>query len=223
MSTISSAISQGRAGAGEGVRTQTGLADPLPPKLIRLSVANERSTKVGGKLERAAGIEPASLAWKARVLPLHNARTGREVIVPRGVGKPGSCSGAQIGLAERGLPTARPDSPPQGLEAELHSVFHGDIRVSRLNSIQPPSRYASLGAFGRSKKSSPQVARRTAHSSALRLQPRRLLAEKTLEARAQLRIGLDDARHQRFREKPVGRGHVVDAGDRGHDGVVRER
>jgi NAD(P)-dependent dehydrogenase (short-subunit alcohol dehydrogenase family) len=26
-------------------------------------------------LERAAGIEPASLAWKARVLPLHNARS----------------------------------------------------------------------------------------------------------------------------------------------------
>lgn len=26
-------------------------------------------------LERAAGIEPASLAWKAKVLPLHNART----------------------------------------------------------------------------------------------------------------------------------------------------
>lgn len=27
-----------------------------------------------GFLERAAGIEPASLAWKAKVLPLHNAR-----------------------------------------------------------------------------------------------------------------------------------------------------
>ena len=27
-----------------------------------------------GALERAAGIEPASLAWKAKVLPLHNAR-----------------------------------------------------------------------------------------------------------------------------------------------------
>jgi luciferase family oxidoreductase group 1 len=27
-------------------------------------------------MERAAGIEPASLAWKARVLPLHNARSG---------------------------------------------------------------------------------------------------------------------------------------------------
>jgi hypothetical protein len=27
-------------------------------------------------MERAAGIEPASLAWKARVLPLHNARDG---------------------------------------------------------------------------------------------------------------------------------------------------
>jgi hypothetical protein len=26
------------------------------------------------KVERAAGIEPASLAWKAKVLPLHNAR-----------------------------------------------------------------------------------------------------------------------------------------------------
>ena len=25
-------------------------------------------------LERRAGIEPASLAWKAKVLPLHNAR-----------------------------------------------------------------------------------------------------------------------------------------------------
>ena len=31
---------------------------------------------VSGKilLERAAAIEPASLAWKAKVLPLHNAR-----------------------------------------------------------------------------------------------------------------------------------------------------
>jgi hypothetical protein len=29
-----------------------------------------------GDLERAAGIEPASLAWKAKVLPLHNARVG---------------------------------------------------------------------------------------------------------------------------------------------------
>ncbi len=31
-------------------------------------------TVKGGRLERAAGIEPASLAWKAKVLPLHNAR-----------------------------------------------------------------------------------------------------------------------------------------------------
>ncbi len=28
-------------------------------------------------MERAAGIEPASLAWKAKVLPLHNARAAR--------------------------------------------------------------------------------------------------------------------------------------------------
>ena len=27
-------------------------------------------------MERATGIEPVSLAWKARVLPLHNARSG---------------------------------------------------------------------------------------------------------------------------------------------------
>ena len=29
----------------------------------------------GDFMERAAGIEPASLAWKAKVLPLHNARS----------------------------------------------------------------------------------------------------------------------------------------------------
>ena len=28
-----------------------------------------------GKMERRAGIEPASLAWKAKVLPLHKRRT----------------------------------------------------------------------------------------------------------------------------------------------------
>ena len=31
-------------------------------------------------LERAAGIEPASLAWKAKVLPLHNARLSKMVL-----------------------------------------------------------------------------------------------------------------------------------------------
>ena len=30
--------------------------------------------EAGKSLERAAGIEPASSAWKAEVLPLHNAR-----------------------------------------------------------------------------------------------------------------------------------------------------
>ena len=33
-------------------------------------------------LERAAGIEPASLAWKARVLPLHNARSATGEVKP---------------------------------------------------------------------------------------------------------------------------------------------
>ena len=32
-------------------------------------------------LEREAGIEPASLAWKAKVLPLNYSRTGRAVVV----------------------------------------------------------------------------------------------------------------------------------------------
>ena len=32
------------------------------------------------KMERAAGIEPASSAWKAEVLPLHNARATRAVV-----------------------------------------------------------------------------------------------------------------------------------------------
>ena len=34
----------------------------------------ERFDLIPDFLERAAGIEPASLAWKAKVLPLHNAR-----------------------------------------------------------------------------------------------------------------------------------------------------
>jgi hypothetical protein len=33
-----------------------------------------------GKVERAAGIEPASLAWKAKVLPLHNARNISDLV-----------------------------------------------------------------------------------------------------------------------------------------------
>ena len=36
-----------------------------------------KNSKVGKILERVAGIEPASLAWKAKVLPLHNARSAR--------------------------------------------------------------------------------------------------------------------------------------------------
>ncbi len=34
-------------------------------------------------LERAAGIEPASLAWKAKVLPLHNARSSLPYLFQR--------------------------------------------------------------------------------------------------------------------------------------------
>jgi hypothetical protein len=36
----------------------------------------ERAPRVLSKLEREAGIEPASLAWKARVLPLNYSRSG---------------------------------------------------------------------------------------------------------------------------------------------------
>lgn len=34
-------------------------------------------------MERAAGIEPASLAWKAKVLPLHNARVAPSILAER--------------------------------------------------------------------------------------------------------------------------------------------
>ncbi len=37
------------------------------------------------KIKRAAGIEPASSAWKAEVLPLNYARTGTEDLHPIGV------------------------------------------------------------------------------------------------------------------------------------------
>ena len=35
-------------------------------------------------MERATGIEPVSLAWKAKVLPLHNARVrSKGIVEPR--------------------------------------------------------------------------------------------------------------------------------------------
>ena len=37
------------------------------------------------KIKRAAGIEPASSAWKAEVLPLNYARTETEDLLPLGV------------------------------------------------------------------------------------------------------------------------------------------
>ncbi len=36
-------------------------------------------------IKRAAGIEPASSAWKAEVLPLNYARTGTKDLLPIGV------------------------------------------------------------------------------------------------------------------------------------------
>ena len=33
-------------------------------------------------MERVTGIEPVSLAWKARVLPLHNTRAGLGILTP---------------------------------------------------------------------------------------------------------------------------------------------
>lgn len=43
------------------------------------------------KLERAAGIEPASSAWKAEVLPLHNARAARLVAISLGLERQAVC------------------------------------------------------------------------------------------------------------------------------------
>jgi hypothetical protein len=49
--------------------------DVIPQNIIRKHrFPGHMRTAVDGDLERAAGIEPASLAWKAKVLPLHNAR-----------------------------------------------------------------------------------------------------------------------------------------------------
>jgi hypothetical protein len=48
---------------------------PRPQNIIRKhGLSGLLRTAVDGDLERAAGIEPAFLAWKAKVLPLHNAR-----------------------------------------------------------------------------------------------------------------------------------------------------
>ena len=55
--------------------------------------------QIGEKfLERAAGIEPASLAWKAKVLPLHNARSTVS-------GTISSLSGRQVELIKDIIPS----------------------------------------------------------------------------------------------------------------------
>jgi hypothetical protein len=53
---------------------------PIPQNIIRKhGLSGHLRTALDGDLERAAGIEPASLAWKAKVLPLHNARDIRDL------------------------------------------------------------------------------------------------------------------------------------------------
>lgn len=63
-------------------------------------------------LERAAGIEPASLAWKARVLPLHNAREPK-----------------------RPMPTARLSQGMDGARQQLNAVLKPQDEIdSRIRS-----------------------------------------------------------------------------------------
>ena len=57
--------------------TQTSLTDP-PNKAEKYNLTRRKPTKT---LERETGIEPASLAWKARVLPLNYSRS--EPFAPR--------------------------------------------------------------------------------------------------------------------------------------------
>lgn len=59
--------------AGQKMQETEFLTIPAPFAAFR-PAGHSRTGVPGDVLERAAGIEPASLAWKARVLPLHNAR-----------------------------------------------------------------------------------------------------------------------------------------------------
>ena len=43
-------------------------------------MAGHQGGVIFGGLERRAGIEPASLAWKAKVLPLHKRRMQKSLI-----------------------------------------------------------------------------------------------------------------------------------------------
>ena len=80
------------------MRTTVSLWGPTLAAQMGLSILPQRHRPVRFEfsecLERAAGIEPASLAWKAKVLPLHNARS-----VGRGYDKPeGGVKGEELGL-----------------------------------------------------------------------------------------------------------------------------
>jgi hypothetical protein len=47
---------------------------------MRMTTPHRHAFRNQLEMERAAGIEPASLAWKAKVLPLHNARDIRYLV-----------------------------------------------------------------------------------------------------------------------------------------------
>ncbi len=53
-------------------------------------------------LERATGIEPVSLAWKAKVLPLHNARVRPKGIVDLRAGVKRLAGGKCVGFERNG-------------------------------------------------------------------------------------------------------------------------
>jgi hypothetical protein len=123
-----------------------------------------------GFLERATGIEPVSLAWKARVLPLHNARdTTREVIAATRQGKAeipfpgfaGPRARANSNLIERGRPlsflivsriffdqpvSAWSENTPEDRAAPVlvHHERAPASRIARWRRIFGVSLYASL-------------------------------------------------------------------------------
>ncbi len=89
----------------------------------------------GRGLERAAGIEPASSAWKAEVLPLHNARAlpGSRVSLSGRRMQEGQAQGVSVSTVPK---AARPWPPPPRPSGRCWPV---QTPTDRIASFSPPN------------------------------------------------------------------------------------
>ena len=129
---------------------------PLPYQgsALPLSHKGETPDKLTGKLERETGIEPVSLAWKAKVLPLNYSR-------------PGSLGPLPTSHAERKLWWRRLDSNQRTQCGQIYSLLPLTTRPPLLRQ----ARNYSTGSLWRNRPGREKLGRPTARATVRRQHP----------------------------------------------------